>query len=246
MICKNCGNDFEGKFCNNCGQKADIHRFTLKHAIHDFIHVFTHVDKGILFLMKELTLRPGFVAREYIEGKRKKYFSPMQYLVLAVAVSAFITIKFGIIGYRDLPPDIYSALSQQQKFFLQFNNFVYTYFNLTLFAAVPVMAFFSRLIYFKSGFNYSENLVFNTFIAAQRTLLYIVISPFLYVFREKWYIGIGTYYILFCIYSAYAFIQFFKGNKINSLLRFIFVFILSFSAMQAITMFVFYLFFYKP
>ena len=246
MICKNCGNDFDGKFCNNCGQKADIHRFTFKHALHDFIHVFTHVDKGLLFLMKELTFRPGITAREYIEGKRKKYFSPMQYLVIAVAVSTFITIKFGIIGFRELPPDIYVTLSQQQKFFLQFNNFVYTYFNLTLFAGVPVMAFFSWLIYLKSGYNYSENLIFNTFIAAQRTLLYIVLSPFLYVFRERWYIGIGTYYILFFIYLAWAFIQFFKGNKFLSFLKFLLVFVLSFSAIQAISMLIFYWFFYKP
>ena len=170
----------------------------------------------------------------------------MQYLILAVAVSTFITIKFGIIGFRSLPPDIYAALSQQQKYFLQFNNFIYTYFNITLFAGVPVMAFFSWMIYHKSGFNYSENLVFNTFIAAQRTLLYILLSPLMYIYRERWYIGIGTYYILFSIYFGWAFFQFFKGNKFTGLLKFILVFLLSFAVMQGISMLIFYLFFYKP
>lgn len=74
--CKNCGTAFEGKFCPNCSQKAATHRLTLGHFIHETTHALTHTDKGILLLIKELFVRPGIVAREYVEGKRKKYFNP--------------------------------------------------------------------------------------------------------------------------------------------------------------------------
>jgi len=245
MTCKNCGSEFEGNFCNNCGQSGSVHRFTLKHAFHDFLHTFTHVDRGILFLIKQLFLKPGVVAKEYIAGKRKKYFNPFQYLILAVAVSFFLTAKLGVIGFTHVEPEIYSRLAFWQRYFLEFNNFIYTYFNLLLFIAVPLMAFYSWLFYRKSGFNYSENVIFQTFIAAQRCLLYILLMPFLYSFREKWYIGIGTYYFLFFIYYAWAYTQFFGGNKTWNFVKYFISFILSIITIQFTSMAIFYFFFFN-
>ena len=99
MICKNCDASFDSKFCPNCGQKADIHAITVKHVLHDFLHAFTHADKGFLMLAKELLTKPGIIAREYVEGKRKKYFNPLSFLVITSAVSAYITGKFAILKH---------------------------------------------------------------------------------------------------------------------------------------------------
>src|SRR5688572_15298735 len=184
MTCKNCSNEFEGKYCNNCGQRADLHRFTLKHALHDFIHTFTHVDSGLFFLMKELFLRPGIVAKEYIEGKRKKYFNPMQYLVLMVAIATFLSANYTLMGPNNVNPETYSKLNEFTQMVLQFNQFIYKYFNLILFIAVPVMALFSWLFYRGSGYNYAENVIMNVFLAAQRTLIFIMVTPFLFLFRN--------------------------------------------------------------
>lgn len=239
-ICKNCGSGLSGKYCSNCSQKADTHRFTFRHFIHEFVHTFTHVDKGILFLIKEMFLRPGIVTREYLEGKRKKYFNPFQYLVLGIAVSFFLTVKLGVIGYRSVSPDVLAALSHQQLFFLQFNNFIYTYFNIIIFSGIPLMAFFSWIFYRKSGYNFTENLVFQTFIGAQRNLIYILLMPFLYILKEKWIWGIGTYYFIFIIYYGLAYIQFFPGNKIVNLVKYI----LSFSVSLVVIQFTYMAFFY--
>src|SRR5688572_23676889 len=98
MICQNCEVTFESKFCPDCGQKADIHRISIKHIIHDVVHAFTHADKGLLLLVKELLLRPGFVAREFVGGKRKKYFNPLSFLVIASALLAYFSY---LTGYLD-------------------------------------------------------------------------------------------------------------------------------------------------
>src|SRR5688572_27774986 len=92
-ICKNCGSRVAENFCPKCGQKKNVHRFTLKHIIHDFIHVFTHLERGLPFLIKELFIRPGDTVKEYIEGKRNKYYNPFQYFVLSTAVVVFLTVK---------------------------------------------------------------------------------------------------------------------------------------------------------
>src|SRR5688572_10665036 len=91
--CKNCDTPFEGKFCSACSQRADTHRFTLWHFAHAFFHALTHTDKGILFLIKELLYKPGIVAREYNEGKRKKYFSPITFLLIVMAIEIFASQK---------------------------------------------------------------------------------------------------------------------------------------------------------
>ncbi len=245
ITCKNCGNIFEGKFCNNCGQRSDIHKFSIKHILHDFIHNFTHVDSGLFFLIKELFLRPGIVAREYIEGKRKKYFSPIQYLIIGVAVSFFLTVKLGVIGFRQVEPEVLAKFTYSQVYFLQFNNFIYTYFNVLLFLSLPVMAFFSFVFYKRSGYNYSENLIFQTLLAAQRNFIYILLMPLLYALVEKWLIGIGIYYFIFFIYYGFAYYQFYDGNKFWNIMKFILSFIISIIVIQFASMAVFYLFFFK-
>ena len=122
--------------------------------------------------------------------------------------------------------------------------FFYKYFNLVLFLSVPVSALFSWMFFRKSGYNYAENLIFNTFIAAQRTLTFILLSPFLYFFRKYWYIGVGFYYIFWLIYFIYAFIQFFGEKKVITIFKFIIMYCLLIAVVQASAMAIVYIFYY--
>lgn len=244
MTCKNCGNEFEGNFCNNCGQKAGLHRFTIKHALHDFFHTFTHVDSGLFFLIKELFIRPGIVAKEYIEGKRRKYFNPVQYLILAVAIATFLTTNYTLMGPTAVKPEDYSQSSEIAKFFLQFNHFINKYFNLMLFVAVPFMAFFSWLFYRKSGYNYAENVIMNVFLAAQRTLIFILVTPFLFLYKNHWYITIGLYYIAWVVYIGWGYVQFFNQKPMKVILKYIALILVFVPVIQVLSWVIFYLFFY--
>jgi hypothetical protein len=70
-VCKNCEIETTGNFCSNCGQKTDIHRLTIKHFGHELFHAFTHSDKGILLLKKELLLGRGMWRANTWTGKEK-------------------------------------------------------------------------------------------------------------------------------------------------------------------------------
>ncbi len=74
QICENCGNSFTKNYCNNCGQKSDVPRFTFKHIFEEALHAFTHADKSLLSFARKLIIDPGGVAREYIIKKTKKLF----------------------------------------------------------------------------------------------------------------------------------------------------------------------------
>ncbi len=82
--CLNCETPLTDRFCARCGQKADTHRITAKHfMLHDLMHGVWHIDKGILFTLKEVFTRPGYAALDYIKGKRVKYYN-IFYLMLIV------------------------------------------------------------------------------------------------------------------------------------------------------------------
>ncbi len=70
VTCLNCEHSIAEKYCSCCGQKTSTHRYSLKHFVeHDFVHGVWHVDKGIVFTIKELFTRPGHSVREFILGK---------------------------------------------------------------------------------------------------------------------------------------------------------------------------------
>jgi hypothetical protein len=49
IICKNCGNQFLGKYCNECGEKVYTeHDKTFSHFLGETFHFITHWDSKIL------------------------------------------------------------------------------------------------------------------------------------------------------------------------------------------------------
>ena len=207
--CKNCESLLpEGvKFCPECGQQSQVHRLDMHHILHELIHVFTHADKGIFFLTKELVLRPGIVAKEYVAGKRKKYFNPFSYLVLTVAVSAFLTNYFHLLDIdlqRTTPA----------------NALVTKNINLIFLVAVPITSFFSWLLFRRSGYNYAENLTQHAFMGGFRVFFFILLyTPLVVFFRQYYFSVLSIYLMAWIAFLAWANIQFYGGNKFLSVLK---------------------------
>lgn len=91
MKCLNCGNEFEGNYCPECGQSAKTGRFTLKFIIENLLSAIMGRDGGVWFTLKSLFTRPGQMIVENLEGKRKKYYSPFPMLFFALALYIIIT-----------------------------------------------------------------------------------------------------------------------------------------------------------
>ena len=155
IICKNCNQNLspDYHYCPHCGQNAVTHRLSLHEIIHDFIHAFTHFDKGILFLVKHLTYEPGKVAREYVDGKRKKYFNPFNFLVIMVALAFFFVLKYDRFVINYLPnPDTKGLL-----------HFAFKYFNIFMLVMCPVSALLVWVAFKKYKMKYAEYLVLSAY-----------------------------------------------------------------------------------
>lgn len=88
--CTNCGTALIGEYCHACGQKRFVEtdrRFG--HLLHQFLASATDLDGRIWRTVRALLFHPGLLSREYFEGRRARWISPVS-LFLAVSVIYFV------------------------------------------------------------------------------------------------------------------------------------------------------------
>src|SRR5688572_15157230 len=99
-FCHNCGIRLTGRFCAACGQRAVPLGVTVHDFFHEFIHETLHVDGRIVQSIRRLVLSPGFLTREYLQGRRARWISPIRlYLIFSVvffALSALTGFDVGV------------------------------------------------------------------------------------------------------------------------------------------------------
>ena len=148
--CLNCGGITTEKFCCRCGQKVDTHRITIKHFIsHHLLHGVWHLEKGILFTLKEAFVRPGQAALDYISGKRIRYYNVFYLSLLLIGLNIVIVHflqKFRGIDNLNSSDDVtYEFLSSNVKF--------------VVLAIVPLLALNGMLFFRALKLNFAEHLI---------------------------------------------------------------------------------------
>ena len=108
--CGNCGSAVQDDFCRVCGQPRHLHR-SLTGVWHDFVHGVLHLDGKLMRTLPLLTFKPGILTRRYIEGKRRRFVSPMGMFLFSV-FALFLVIQVLGIRLDKLPPEqrAFSAL----------------------------------------------------------------------------------------------------------------------------------------
>lgn len=107
--CANCGAPLAGKYCSECGQRHH------DHPVHDFGHFvseatedLTHADSRLWQTLAALLFRPGFLTREFLDGRRARYLPPLR-LYLVISVIFFVVVDLNsrfsappvvVVGYN--------------------------------------------------------------------------------------------------------------------------------------------------
>lgn len=100
--CLNCGTEFKGKFCPECGQRADTKRFTIKFIFKNLLQAILSNDGGVWITLKTLFTHPGQMMVDILNGKRKSYFSPFPMLFLTLSLYVII---FTFTGSKEIDFD---------------------------------------------------------------------------------------------------------------------------------------------
>ena len=92
--CKNCEQQFNNtfNFCPHCGQQAKDD-LTVKVLFYNTISNYFSFDARFFKSFFPLLLKPGFIAKKFVEGKRLRYLHPAQ-MYLFITVVFFFLFSF--------------------------------------------------------------------------------------------------------------------------------------------------------
>jgi len=105
--CSDCGEPVTGRFCSACGQPVHVHR-TLLHLGEEFLHGIVHFDARVWRTLPLLALDPGRLTREWVQGRRTRYVSPLALFLFTVF------LMFFLMSFNGASPIKMETLPEQQ------------------------------------------------------------------------------------------------------------------------------------
>tara|TARA_R110001632_G_scaffold61822_2_gene148933 strand:+ start:5499 stop:6245 length:747 start_codon:yes stop_codon:yes gene_type:complete len=134
--CKNCGTTIHEKFCAHCGQKTTVQRITIRDTLSDFSDTIFSVDAPLFYTIKMLSLHPGIMLREFLAGKRKRYYKPVAFFVLMTII--YLLVR-ALIGYDPLLASAIRVTGNPQDLIVQSQHLMFE--NITKFLFLFVFWF---------------------------------------------------------------------------------------------------------
>lgn len=82
-VCKSCGNAFTGFYCNICGEKViQPQDRSFRAFLNSILVALTLADSKFFKTLWLMVIRPGFISKEFSEGRRTRYLKPLSVFFL--------------------------------------------------------------------------------------------------------------------------------------------------------------------
>ena len=201
--CANCNNTVKENFCSKCGQSIKTSRINLSHLIEELQFGFLHINKGMVYTIKQLFLQPGYTIKSYLSGKRVQYFKPFTFLLIWGSVYSLV------LHFFDVYPD--SEMNHQNSSLFDKDfiyNWYYSHYSLVQLLIVPFYALSSYILYKKSNYNYIEHLAIYSYTHGIKLIILLFFYPLFYYTHSKevYFTSIACLYL----YNIYVLIDIFK------------------------------------
>lgn len=92
----NCKASLIGRFCHVCGQENIEPKESAWGLVSHFFYDITHFDGKFFSTLKWLMWKPGFLSKEYIQGRRASYLNPVKMYVFTSAIFFILFYNFFI------------------------------------------------------------------------------------------------------------------------------------------------------
>lgn len=209
-ICKKCETKFDGNFCPNCSFPVKLKTIDGQYVFDEVRSVF-NLEKGVLFTIKNLLLRPGPIVREFINQDRTKLVKPILFLIICSLVytisQQFLDFKSEFVAFKE------ESIFENLIDWLSTN---YGYSNIIL--AIPI-AFWTKILFRKQNYNYYQIFTILSYYIGISVLIQSIFGIINGVTSIK-VVQIG--FFIGSIYVAWAIGQFFeRQNRWNYLKGFL-------------------------
>lgn len=174
--CAACGTKFVGQFCPNCGQPANVGRYSYKKVVENFLKRWAIGDRSFFRTLRDLLLRPGYAVRDYLHGQQTAYYPPFNLLLLMAAMKlitgrwAHFDLANSLMKIIDEGKDSISVAGT--KYMAE--HLGWTLFYLLIITTVFIFIFFSKSPNFEKKMRFSEVLVTLTYFSCVMLCCFIV------------------------------------------------------------------------
>jgi len=202
--CANCGNEFEGKYCNRCGQEV-IKRLEVKSIMKDVVHSILHWENSVLKTLKNLLIRPGKTVREYISGKRKSFIKPFSYFISIQTIFVIVFHRMNEKYFAFLNVDMKGEAENTTNRAIEIQHLIGQYINYLNYFMPVVFAFYFYLFFRKkTGVNYAESLAVSLYWVGTTLVFSIVLMLLSVIDIRSW----NARFVVNLLFYVFAIITF--------------------------------------
>lgn len=222
--CLNCGAEVTGKFCSNCGQENLETRENFFHLAFHFISDYFHFDSKFFRSLIPLFIKPGFLTKEYWEGRRASYIHPLRIfffiaILFMIAANYFYNnyskkvtdsfinqtvittpneqVKDSVARSKIDADDLVQAERIKKRFAVGIDSFFHNL-NYVSFLLLPVYALIFQLLYFRRKTFYVDHLVYMLHL---QTFAYCLLAfMFLLSFQFPDWMGVFRRTVIFIVF----------------------------------------------
>jgi len=223
--CKSCNAVLAGNFCSNCGHPAKTKRIDGHYIMHEIEHVL-HFEKGILYTIKELLIKPGASVKEFLAENRSRLVKPIIFIIITSLIYTLITHFFHIEeGYTNFSLDKNSAVTAISSWIQ--NHYGYANILMGIF-----IAFWLKVFFRKHDYNFFETLILLCFVMGMGMLIYAAVALAEGITKIKLMQVAG---VLGTIYFTWALGQFYDKNKAGSYIKALIAYLLGMLTFSLLT-----------
>ncbi|WP_133551414.1 DUF3667 domain-containing protein [Pedobacter duraquae] len=223
--CKNCNAEVALNYCPNCGVPSRIKRIDGHYVAHEIEHVL-HFERGILYTIRELLLKPGENVRHYISENRSRLVKPIIFIIITSLIysiaSHFFHIEQEYVEYKDTSHSTTGLIFKWVQEHYGYGNIIMALF----------IAFWIKLFFKKYGYNYFEILILLCFAMGMGMLILAFMVTIQGLTKlDLMQVG-GAIGILYC---TWAIGQFFDKKKVANYFKALVAYILGMGSFAIIT-----------
>ena len=195
----------QAHFCPACSQRADTARLTTSDMLRESMHSFLNIESGPVAMLRGLLSRPGGVARDYVHGRRRRYYGPFATLVVVAGATALIV---NAAGYEMLAHDGFGAAP---------TGMLQRHFNLLLLVQLPLLGVACAVVFRSDSLTLPEHMVLVAYTLSMRTIAVMPTIPLALMVNASAAptpLQVSGFWVVWYLYFAWAASQFYAGPRV--------------------------------
>ncbi|RAI92188.1 DUF3667 domain-containing protein [Algoriphagus yeomjeoni] len=216
--CKKCETKLSGSYCFNCGSPVALKRIDRKYVF-DEIGSVLNFDKGILYTIKKLLLRPGKTVQEFIVEDRNRIVKPIVFIIVC---SLIYTLTQQLFEFEDGYVNYSTGDTTTTSLIFEWVSSNYGYANILM---ALFIGFWIKVFFRKYGYNFFEILILLCFTMGMGMLFFAVFGAIESQINVK-ILDKGA--LLSFFYISWAIGQFFDKKKLFNYVKAFIAYLLGF------------------